>query len=74
MKQTYWLWICDACGEQHQYAGFCDFCPSPQRLSQVRAVPVPIIQGYGWERGGRVQDFASFLSSLPGEPLPQRQT
>lgn len=71
MKQTYWLWICDACGEQHQYAGFCDFCRSPQRLSQVRAVPVPVIKALA---NGASAHFADYLSSLPGEPLPQRQT
>ncbi len=69
MKQTYWIWVCNACGEQHQYAGFCDFCRSPSRLVQLRVVPVEVIKGFAWETGNKAcEELAASLAQLKASP------
>lgn len=42
MKNSYYLHVCPTCGEQHQFAGFCDTCNT--RLTQIRAIPAAVIE------------------------------
>jgi methionyl-tRNA synthetase len=58
LHDRYRIYVCPECGEQSQYAGFCDFCHA--RLAAYSCVPV--------ERIIDARDlFVENSSPIPGE-------
>lgn len=56
VKRRYFVFLCPTCGQQFQYAGWCDSCGA--RLASTPVIPVETIHE-------SFEDWASQASSVP---------